>query len=83
MGRLIIFVVSAALAILRVAGEKGEIFQAVAHVWVGGLCGAWLMGRLHGRPLSSDPLDLDAELARDLAIALSIVEVICFAASKL
>jgi len=31
-----------ALAALRVGGERGEFFQGVAHIWVGGLFGfAW------------------------------------------
>jgi hypothetical protein len=29
------------LGILRIAGEKGEAFQAVAHLFVGGLFVAW------------------------------------------
>jgi len=37
--------VSVAAAAMRVIGCRHQAFQAVAHLWVGGLIGAWLTGR--------------------------------------
>lgn len=54
---------AAALAGLRVGGHSGLFFQAVAHVFVGGLIGGWLGTR---RPL-----------LLWLAAGLSVIEVAC------
>jgi hypothetical protein len=55
---------SVLLAVLRVAGIKHPAFQAVAHLWVGFLLGAWAAGyRLW---------------FLGLAVGLSVVEVVCF-----
>ena len=54
--------VSIILGVLRVVGEKGESFQAIAHLWVGGL---FVAGIRH-RPVLW------------IAIALSLVELFCF-----
>ena len=56
--------VSIALIALCAAGIKHEAFQAIAHLWVGGLLGAWLAAA--GREFLW------------LAVGLSIAEVVCF-----
>ncbi len=53
-----------ALGALRVLGMKHIAFQAVAHLYVGGLLGAWWVGR-------------DRWLLW-IAVGLSVVEVVCF-----
>lgn len=57
-------IVSVALAALRIGGFTSSAFQAVAHLWVGGLVGAWLAG--------------DRPSRLWLALMLSAVEVACF-----
>lgn len=52
------------LAGLRISGVKGQFFQAVAHVFTGGLAGAWLAG-------GHDPL------FAWLFVGLCVVEVAC------
>lgn len=37
--------VAIVLAVLRVIGIKSQLFQAVVHLYVGGLFGSWLFGR--------------------------------------
>lgn len=69
MTRPLIFT-SLAIAAIRIAGHKSEAFQAVAHLWVGGLSGAYLAGRLEG------PNRM--RLCGALVVALSMVEVACF-----
>lgn len=61
---ILILVASVFLSGFRIFGEKGEIFQAAAHLFVGGLIGAWLVAR---RPIHGW-----------LVVVLSIVEVACF-----
>lgn len=52
------------LGSLRVAGVKSMFFQGVAHIFVGGLGGAWLVGR--------------RRLHAALFIGLTILEIACF-----
>lgn len=61
-----VILISVLFAAVRIAGHKSEAFQAIAHLWVGGLCGAFALGRywLYGW----------------LVIILSIIEVACFVA---
>jgi hypothetical protein len=54
------------LAALRIAGHKSPAFQAVAHIFVGGLFGAWAHGGKPARPYLW------------LAVLLSLVELACF-----
>ncbi|MCE9534359.1 MAG: hypothetical protein K8T89_25040 [Planctomycetes bacterium] len=56
-------VIAIAFGVLRVIGLKSAFLQAMAHLFVGGLIGAWLVDR--GR------------LYLILAIALSVLEVAC------
>jgi hypothetical protein len=49
---------------LRVLGNTSQAFQGFAHIYVGGLIGAWLVKR---RPLYGG-----------LALGLSVLEVLCF-----
>ena len=58
-------VVALALAFLRVAGHRSSFFQAVAHLFVGGLFGAWMHDRT-------------AKPYLYLALGLTAVEVACF-----
>lgn len=61
--------ISFVLAVLRIFGLKHEAFQAAAHLWVGGLCGGWLISR-------------DRRTA-ELVVVLSVIEVLCFVASQI
>lgn len=66
---LLLVLCAVVLAGLRIAGIKHPAFQAVAHLYVGFLFGAWADSRAHG---NSD------RGCFWLAIALSVVELICF-----
>lgn len=57
--------VSLALALMRLLGVTGLAFQAVAHLWVGGLIAARIRGR-----------DSTGTGCMYLAIALSVVEIV-------
>lgn len=57
-------IIAVALGVLRVMGHKSEAFQAVAHLYVGGLFGAFFAGRVR--------------LYLYLAIGLSLTEAACF-----
>lgn len=60
---ILTLIVSIILGALRVGGQRGEIFQAVAHLWVGGL---FVVGVLRSRSVLG------------IAIALSLLELACF-----
>lgn len=60
----LLILVAIIFATLRFGGQKSQTFQALSHLFVGGLIGAFLVG--HG------PLLLI------LSIALSVVEVVAF-----
>jgi uncharacterized membrane protein YfcA len=64
--------IALALAALRLLGHKDAAFQAAAHLFVGGLVGAWLSARPAPR----------ARWYFGLAIALSLVELAAFLASR-
>ena len=70
----LLIIVSILIALVRAIGVKHEAFQAIAHLWVGGLLGAYLLGRkeigaaTRGRAI----------FCLWLAVLLSIVEVLCF-----
>lgn len=57
---------SVIIGFIRVMGDKGQLFQAVAHLWVGILIGG-AIGNKPNRPLLVT-----------LAVALSVLEVACF-----
>lgn len=57
--------VAVVLALLRMAGYASEFFQAIAHVFVGGLFAAWIADRRNRKYLY-------------LGIGLTVVEVGCF-----
>lgn len=67
-----IVIVSALLAAIRIAGCIHEAFQAIAHLWVGGLCGAFMLGRYFQPSIR--------RLCGWLVVILSIIEVACFIA---
>lgn len=58
--------VAVAVVALRILGLKSPSFQAVAHLYVGGLFGAWLEAGRPARPLLW------------LALLVTAVEVACF-----
>ena len=41
----IVVMIGVVFACLRIAGETSTPFQALVHLYVGGLCGAWCVGR--------------------------------------
>ena len=63
----VLSLLSLLLGALRIAGVKSLAFQGIAHVFVGGLFGAYAGGRVRR--------------ALWLAIALTVLETICFLAS--
>lgn len=84
-------VVSGVLAVLRIGGLKHEAFQAVAHLWVGGLLTAWGLVKFSGLfPFVMDGMTVDAPrwwkfigfITGWLAVFLSVVELGCFIVSK-
>lgn len=64
-----LFAFSAVLAALRIAGHKSQAYQAVAHLWVGGLIG-------YAIPTHS-------EHAIVLAVSLSLIELAVFIRDRL
>jgi hypothetical protein len=82
---------SLVFALLRIAGEKSEIFQALAHIWVGLLFGGWLMGLLadkiihdhdimnlmNGYDVSTSIHNYGKLLLRT-AVVISLIELACF-----
>lgn len=73
ISQIILIAIGVMLATLRIAGVTHESYQAAAHLYVGGLVGAWLIQRkapdLGGAVQGMGYLIL--------AIALSVVEVGC------
>jgi hypothetical protein len=65
----VLLVVAIVFAVARIAGVKTKSFQAFAHLYVGGLAGAWLVGQ--------SPCDAV------LFWALCFVEVVCFLLGRL
>jgi hypothetical protein len=72
---LFVLLVSIILGAIRVAGVTGSPFQDLAHVWVGGLFGAWLLAK------STSRMPYTVRFFRGLAIGMTVLEVLCFAAS--
>jgi len=65
----VVVLISFAFAVARVSGISSVLFQAFAHVWVGGLIGAYAMGAYHDR------VDDGYRTPKWCAIGLSVVEV--------
>ncbi len=63
---LLSVVVSLVMGAMRIHGVNGEIFQGLAHVWVGALLGAWFVGK--------------SRVAGWLGGGLTVLEVICASA---
>jgi hypothetical protein len=63
---LIVVLTTLTLSVLRVLGWKSKSFQAFAHLFVGGLIGAWLGGA--------------SAVFLTFAVVMSIVELFCFIA---
>lgn len=77
-----LFAISIALAAMRIAGVTHEAYQAAAHLFVGYLLGAWWIGRSealtsHDGEAVFIKFDPRASLHFGLAVALSVVEVVC------
>jgi hypothetical protein len=69
---MLAILIAVALAALRIAGHKSEAFQAVAHLFVGGLLTyGWEVDKSRFHPKTW-------ELSAWLAVSLSAVEVACF-----
>jgi uncharacterized membrane protein len=64
--------ISVVLAALRIAGFQHEAFQAIAHLWVGFLIGAWFVGQYY----FADRF----RLCGRLVLILSLIETLCFLA---
>lgn len=62
--QVLIILATIALSLGRIFGLKDEAFQAAAHLFVGGLAGAWLVDR--------------RSLYLYTFVALCVVEVLCF-----
>jgi hypothetical protein len=62
-----VILVSIVFAFLRIYGYTSEAFQAMAHLWVGGLIALYMVRRQRG--------------VLFVIVALSIVETICFIAT--
>jgi hypothetical protein len=75
-----LLIIALVLAALRVAGHTSEAYQAAAHLFVGGLLGAWLVNVAckRSRVCRAGRGNEFAAFYLGLAIALSIVEVACF-----
>lgn len=74
ISQYILIAIVLVIAGLRIAGITHESYQAAAHLFVGGLVGAWLIER-KGTTIGSA---INARIDLLLAIALSVVEVACF-----
>lgn len=74
----LVIITSVAIASLRIAGLKHEAYQAAAHLWVGGLIGAWAFARWAGHSANWFRVDAAGELCGWCAVDLSIVELGCF-----
>jgi Kef-type K+ transport system membrane component KefB len=73
----IVYLICAVLAAIRIGGDKSEIFQALAHLWVGALIGVWYIApRLDVWQMRT------GRRAGRLVVVLSVVEVVCLVASK-
>lgn len=63
-----IYLIAVVLGMLRIMGEKAAWYQAVSHLFVGGLFGSWWQ--------SGNKIPLI------VAISLSILELVCFLVFK-
>jgi hypothetical protein len=79
----LVYLVCTVLAAIRIGGDKSEIFQAVAHVWVGALIGVWWIGCRLGYLDESTTVEIEGRISGRLVIALSVVEVVCFVVSRI
>lgn len=84
-----LILIAVVLAAFRIGGEKGQVLQAAAHLFLGGACLAWYQADMAKLPLLKRVLIvLDAlfrpwrySFAAQLVVVLSIIEVACFVAS--
>ncbi len=64
--------IASVLAGIRIAGHKSEAFQAIAHLYVGGLF-AWSICR-HGFIKKTDAVDLESAVLFSIGVAVSLIE---------
>jgi hypothetical protein len=76
----LLFVLAVVLGLTRLAGVTTEAFQAISHVFVGGLIGAWFLGLVLRSEIGYNPKR--AVYCGVLALALSCLEVYAFIQSK-
>ncbi len=67
---IVLVLVSVVLAYLRVTGAHGQVYQATAHLFVGGLIGGAVASKYHRFTLVT------------LTVVLSVVEVTVFVISR-
>jgi hypothetical protein len=79
MDEALLLVAAAVLAGLRICGFQDQIFQAVAHLFVGGLFAAGYVQRMQARD-QRDQRSASRKLW--LALWLSLVELVCFLVFK-
>ena len=61
---ILLILQSIIIALCRIFGMKGKIFQAVSHLWIGGLIGAAIINH--------------SSLLIAQIVGLSVVELLCF-----
>jgi hypothetical protein len=71
----LLVLVSIAMAALRIGGMTNEFFQAVAHLWVGGLFAA---GYMEHKWTWATKKHGNAKIKFALGCVLSFVELMCF-----
>jgi hypothetical protein len=69
-----LFLIAGVIACFRIAGHKSILYQGIAHIFVGGLFGAWFVLRHRDYERSG--------IYRVLAWGLTFVELACFTYSK-
>jgi hypothetical protein len=77
IGQIIIYAIAFILAVLRIAGHKSPTFQAVAHLFVGGLFTAAYMKWKVSNDGPPDYALLSVQWL-GLAVVLSLIELACF-----
>lgn len=65
---VILYAIAVLLSLLRATGHKSQSFQAAAHLFVGGLLGAYFDGWNTGFLI--------------IAVVLTVVEIVCFFALR-
>jgi cytochrome b561 len=72
---LIVVALAVALAYLRIHGEKGEVFQAAAHIYMGIMIALWVVARWFTTAVGKP------SFYGTIVAVLSVIETACFLAS--